>query len=45
LDEQELHPSNWSEISKLSKEAEKLNIPRKTHEEILSDLRAFREER
>jgi hypothetical protein len=35
--------SSWDNISEILKEADALNFPRKTHEEIISDLRAFRE--
>ncbi len=35
--------TNWDEIWKIFKEADALNIPRRSHEEILQDLRTFRE--
>jgi len=35
--------TNWEEIWKLFKEADALDIPRRSHEEILHDLRSFRE--
>ena len=35
--------TNWDELWKIFKEADKLDIPRKTPEEILKELREFRE--
>jgi len=35
--------SNWDEISKVFEKADKLDFSRKTHEEILRELRHFRE--
>jgi len=38
-----LNATYWDNILEILKEADALNFPRKTHEEIISDLRAFRE--
>ncbi len=35
--------SNWDEILKVFEKADKLDFPRKTHEEILREIREFRE--
>jgi len=36
-------PSQWDEIARIVQEAVTLDISRRTHEEILRDLREFRE--
>lgn len=38
-----LNATSWHNILEILKLADTLNFPRKTHEEIISDLRAFRE--
>ncbi len=35
--------SQWEGISHILQEADQLNLPRRTHEEILREIRAFRE--
>ncbi|EDN65966.1 hypothetical protein BGP_4471 [Beggiatoa sp. PS] len=35
--------SSWESISEIFQEADALDFPRKTHQEILSELRTFRE--
>jgi hypothetical protein len=35
--------SSWESISDILKEADALDFPRQTHEEILNELRTFRE--
>jgi hypothetical protein len=42
-EETEYETSNWDKISEVLEEADALDFPRKTHEEILRELRAFRE--
>ncbi|MEW6235028.1 MAG: hypothetical protein AB1656_06550 [Candidatus Omnitrophota bacterium] len=35
--------TNWNEIWKIFQEADAIDFPRRSHEDILRDLRAFRE--
>ncbi len=35
--------SQWEAISRILQEADQLNLPERTHEEILREIRAFRE--
>ncbi|QTA85963.1 hypothetical protein [Desulfonema magnum] len=35
--------SDWQKISEILEEADMLNFPRRSHDKILADLRAFRE--
>lgn len=34
---------DWRKISEILEEADRLDFPRRSHDEILADLRAFRE--
>ncbi len=36
-------PSQWESISAILQEIDALDLPERTHEEILSELRAFKE--
>ncbi len=41
--EEELETTNWNELSAALKRVDALNIPPRSHEEILATLRTFRE--
>jgi hypothetical protein len=43
VDEIDSESSNWDQISEILAKADTLDFPRRTHEEILAELRAFRE--
>ena len=43
IESEQLQKSNWESIYKIFKEANTLNLSQKSHEEILSNLREFKE--
>ncbi len=43
IKETEQEQSNWEKISKIFEEADTLDFPRRSHEDILKELRSFKE--